>query len=114
MNKQTKRKHCSLLQEVKPVKTGLSLIRHFLMQEDDSSTIEEGFSIVKSEFILATNNRGTKLTATEYEKDGWFVTEENVVDRLTEELGECAQVDAVLFLLRKYEELVEELRTKEH
>ena len=42
-----KRKHCSKLPDVKPVKTSLSLIRNFLMQEDDSSTIEEGFTIVR-------------------------------------------------------------------
>jgi len=81
------------------------------MQEDDSSTVEEGFTIVAGnvcaptdpEFILATNNRGTVLTKKEYEEDNWFVTDECIVDRIRDEMGDCPAVDAVMFLLRQYE-----------
>ena len=85
------------------------------MQEDDSSTVEEGFSITHCEnwdAVLYSSDRSTNLTAKENLKDGWDVTEEDILNRAKDELGGTDPiVNGIKFLLNRIEQ--QESRIKE-
>jgi hypothetical protein len=116
-----KRPHCSELPGLKIRAPKLTLLRHFIMQEDDSSTIEEGFSVTESsnwDNVLHTNNRNTELTDTEYRRDGWFVTDEDIIDRAVQEFGEETPiVEGIRYLLNLVEKQarsIQRLKKKRH
>ena len=102
------RLHCSELADVEVPAPKLTLIRHFLMQEDDSNTVEEGFSITprdKWDEVLHTSDRSTVLTEKENIKEGWDVTEEDILDRAKDELGNTDPiVEGIKFLLNQIEQ----------
>ena len=85
------------------------------MQEDDCSTVEEGFSITsrdKWDEILYASDRSTALTETENIKEGWDATDEDILDRAKDELGGSDPiVEGIKFLLNQIER--QENRIKE-
>ena len=104
----TARPHCSELPDLEvPIPT-LTIVRHFLIQEDDSSTVEEGFSVTQHanwDKVLHGNNRSTALTETEHMKENWDVTDEDILIRAKEELWDKHPVvEGIKFLLNLIEQ----------
>ena len=101
------RPHCSELPDVQIPAPTLTIIRHFLIQDDDSSTVEEGFSVTprdKWDDVRHTLYRGTVLTDIEFNKNGWSVTEEDLIDRAKYEFGDADPVvEGIRFLLNVIE-----------
>lgn len=85
-----------------------AIIRHYLLEEG-TETIEEGFSVTKTQRddydeVLISNFRGTELTEAEETKGGWISTTEDVLDRARDQCGEDAVVEAIKFLLNVIEQ----------
>ena len=108
-----KRKHCSELPDVRVKKHNLILTRHFIMQEDDSSTVEDGITVsssIEGGMTSITTNRGTSLTEEEHEDDMWFITEEDILSRAIDECGKESPIVAGLnFLMRALQDRSEKL-----